>query len=56
LAPAEVFHEVLEHRWYLSEAAGHDVGTPAALRSCVAGILPEVPDEETGADDDPDEL
>ena len=23
--PAEVFHEVLEHRWLLSERAGHEV-------------------------------
>ena len=27
LSPAEIFHEVLEHRWYMSEAAGRDVGT-----------------------------
>ncbi|HET7173596.1 MAG TPA: DUF4032 domain-containing protein [Nocardioidaceae bacterium] len=25
LEPAEVFHEILEHRWYLSERAGHEV-------------------------------
>src|SRR6478752_7599933 len=25
LEPAELFHEVLEHRWYLSERAGHDM-------------------------------
>src|SRR5690606_29483790 len=24
LEPAEVFHEVLEHRWFLSEAAGRE--------------------------------
>jgi hypothetical protein len=24
LAPAEVFHEILEHRWFLSEQAGTD--------------------------------
>ena len=39
LEPAEVFHEVLEHRWYLSERAGHDVGlkrrsTTTCRRSC----------------------
>jgi hypothetical protein len=45
LAPAEVFHEVLEHRWYLSEAAGEDVGTDAALASYLAGVLPQVPVE-----------
>ncbi len=25
LEPAELFHEILEHRWYLSEQAGHEV-------------------------------
>ncbi len=43
LAPPEVFHEVLEHRWYLSERAGHDVGTTAAARSYIDTVLPEVP-------------
>ena len=27
LDEAEIFHEILEHRWFLSEAAGRDVGT-----------------------------
>jgi Domain of unknown function (DUF4032)/Lipopolysaccharide kinase (Kdo/WaaP) family len=40
LAPAEVFHEILEHRWFLSEQAGTDVGTTAAARSYVEQILP----------------
>ena len=43
LAPAEVFHEILEHRWFLSEAAGTDVGTTTAARSYVQGILPGTP-------------
>jgi hypothetical protein len=43
LAPAEIFHEILEHRWYLSEAAGRDVGTTAAARSYFDTVLPEVP-------------
>src|ERR1700745_538802 len=30
LAPAEIFHEILEYRWYMSEHAGRDVGTTAA--------------------------
>ena len=25
LEPAEIFHEILVHRWYLSERAGHEV-------------------------------
>jgi tRNA A-37 threonylcarbamoyl transferase component Bud32 len=43
LAPAEVFHEILEHRWFLSEKAGRDVGTTAAAKSYVAKILPATP-------------
>jgi hypothetical protein len=47
LAPAEVFHEVLEHRWFLSERAGRDVGTRAAARSYFATVLPQTPPEVT---------
>jgi hypothetical protein len=43
LEPAEVFHEVLEHRWFLSERAGFDVGTWAAARSYVQHELPLAP-------------
>jgi tRNA A-37 threonylcarbamoyl transferase component Bud32 len=46
LDPAQVFHEVLEHRWFLSEAAGYDVGLPAALRSYVDTVLSFKPDEQ----------
>jgi hypothetical protein len=38
--PAQLFHEVLEHRWYLSEAAGHDVGLDFACESYISGVLP----------------
>jgi hypothetical protein len=44
LAPAEVFHEVLEHRWYMSEQAGRDVGTTAAARSYFERVLPKAPE------------
>jgi Domain of unknown function (DUF4032) len=40
LEPAEVFHQVLDHRWYLSEAAGHDVGLQEAVKSYVETVLP----------------
>jgi len=43
LAPAELFHEILEHRWYASEAAGRDIGTTAAARSYFERVLPEIP-------------
>jgi Domain of unknown function (DUF4032) len=44
LDPAEIFHEILEHRWFLSEAAGRDIGTTAATHDYIARILPQVPD------------
>jgi hypothetical protein len=47
LAPAEVFHEVLEHRWFLSEAAGRDVGTAVAAWSYLETVLPRTPPEVT---------
>lgn len=47
LAPAEVFHEVLEHRWFLSEKARRDVGTAEATKSYVAHVLPQTPKEIT---------
>ena len=43
--PAELFHELLNHRWYRSEAAGHDVGMAEAVASFIAQVLPDVPDE-----------
>jgi Domain of unknown function (DUF4032) len=42
LAPPEIFHEILEHRWYMSEAAGRDVGTTAAAQSYFATVLPAI--------------
>jgi hypothetical protein len=44
LPPAQIFHEVLEHRWYMSEAAGRDVGTTAATRDYLEQVLPEAPE------------
>lgn len=43
LEPAEIFHEILEHRWFLSELAGKDVGTTAAAKSYIDKILPKTP-------------
>jgi hypothetical protein len=42
---AEVFHEILEHRWYLSQAAGRDVGILEAARDYVRNVLPQARDE-----------
>jgi tRNA A-37 threonylcarbamoyl transferase component Bud32 len=41
LPAAEVFHQVLEHRWFLSERAGKDVGIDEAVRSYVRSELPK---------------
>jgi len=48
LPPAEIFHEVLEHRWYMSEAAGRDVGTTAAARDYFEQVLPAAPEPMEG--------
>lgn len=45
LEPAEIFHEVLEHRWYMSEAAGYDVSMQDAVADYVATVLANRPDE-----------
>ena len=37
--PAELFHELLEHRYYLSEAAGREVDNATAIRSYIDSIL-----------------
>ena len=46
LEPAEVFHEVLEHRWFMSERAGRDVGIEEAVRDYVRTVLVTKPDEK----------
>ncbi|MCX5441952.1 DUF4032 domain-containing protein [Streptomyces sp. NBC_00056] len=35
---AELYHELLEHRWYLSERAQHDIGLDAAVEDYVKNI------------------
>ncbi|SDT64240.1 DUF4032 domain-containing protein [Jiangella sp. DSM 45060] len=41
----EIFHEVLEHRWYLSENLGRDVGLEEAARDYADTVLRHKPDE-----------
>ncbi|CAA9359485.1 MAG: Chromosome segregation ATPases [uncultured Nocardioidaceae bacterium] len=45
LEPPEVFHEVLVHRWYLSEAAGREVDIFETARDYIARHLTAKPDE-----------
>ena len=42
---AQLYHELLEHRWYLSEQAGEQVPFEEAVRSYLEDVLPSIPDE-----------
>ena len=46
LEQAEVYHQVLEHRWYLSEAAGHDIPLAEAVQDYMTNVLAKRRDEE----------
>jgi Domain of unknown function (DUF4032) len=46
LEPAELYHEVLEHRWFLSERAGAEVSMEEAAKSYMNTVLQGLPDEE----------
>jgi len=50
---AQLYHELLEHRWYLSERAGHEVSLEAAVADYVETVLRGLPDERTLIDGDP---
>ena len=45
LEPAEVFHEILEHRWYLSERAGQEVDIFDTARDYIDTQLSQRPEE-----------
>jgi hypothetical protein len=45
LEPAEIFHEILEHRWYLSERAGRQVDIHETARDYIDRFLTRKPDE-----------
>ena len=45
LEPPEVFHEVLEHRWYLSEERGQEVDILDAAKDYFESELPQKPEE-----------
>jgi uncharacterized protein DUF4032/lipopolysaccharide kinase (Kdo/WaaP) family protein len=47
LHPAELFHEILEHRWYLAEQRGRDVDTFDAVDDYVQSELRTRTDEHT---------
>ena len=58
LEPAEVFHEVLVHRWFLSERAGREVDIFDTARDYMQNVLVAKPEEALAAPpaEDPDVL
>ena len=51
LEPAEVYHEILVHRWYLSEAAGREVDIFETAKDYIERFLTAKPDEAITADE-----
>ncbi|HLS01614.1 MAG TPA: DUF4032 domain-containing protein, partial [Beutenbergiaceae bacterium] len=44
--PAEMFHEILQHRWDLGEKDGRDIPLPQVVDSYITTVLPDKPDEQ----------
>lgn len=55
LEPAQLFHEILDHRWYISEQQQRDVPLEEATQSYIEHILPKHRDEALLLDLDPNE-
>ncbi len=47
LEPPEVFHQLLEHRWFMAQQAGHDIPLAEAVTSYVNTVLRHRRDEAT---------
>jgi hypothetical protein len=52
LEPAELFHELLEHRWFLSEQRGEHVSNDEALEDYVSSVLGTRPAERIVVEED----
>ena len=50
LEPAEIFHQLLEHSWYMAERAGREVTIEEALEDYLR-LLATAPDERVHLDD-----
>ncbi|MDY5153663.1 Lipopolysaccharide kinase (Kdo/WaaP) family protein [Actinobaculum suis] len=50
LEPAEIFHEILEHRWFISERQGRDVPQAEAVQSFITEVLQHRRDEKAFLD------
>ena len=46
LEPQEIFSQIIEHKWLLSEQAGRDIGMAPAVQSYLTDVLAHKPDEQ----------
>jgi hypothetical protein len=46
LEPQEIFTQIIQHKWLLSEQAGRDVGMAPAVQSYLSDVLVKKPDEQ----------
>ena len=44
LDDAEIFHQILEHRWYMSESEGREVGLEEVIPDYVENVLEDTPE------------
>ena len=51
LEPAEIFHQILEHRWLLSERAGREIDIFETARDYLENVLSRLPEEKLTAPD-----
>ena len=56
LQAAELFHQILEHRWFSSQEQGRDVPLEEAIESYVGNVLVGAPDEQVRLDPPTGEL
>ncbi|BBH65050.1 LPS kinase [Actinoplanes sp. OR16] len=56
LEPQEIFSQIIQHKWLLSEKAGRDVGMGPAVQSYLTEVLVNKPDEQAVLGVEPDEL
>jgi tRNA A-37 threonylcarbamoyl transferase component Bud32 len=56
LEPQEIFSQIIQHKWLLSEKAGRDVGMGPAVGSYLTEVLVNKPDEQAVLGMKPDEL
>lgn len=54
LEPPELFIQIIDHRWRLSEESGRDVGLAPAVQSFLADVLVHHPDEQAVLSFEPD--